>query len=43
MNCFECEVGKACKNFLIKIIQIKYYSTEIHKLKRLHDNELGYM
>ena len=42
-NCFECEVVKACKACLNKITQIKYYSTEINKLKRLPENEFGYM
>ena len=43
MNCFECEVEKACRNCLKRITQIKYYSTEINKLKRLPENDFGYM
>ena len=43
MNCFECEVVKACRKCLKRITQIKYYSTEINKLKRLSEKEFGYM
>ena len=39
----ECEVVKACKNCLNKITQTKNYSTEIKQLKRLPENEIGYM
>ena len=43
VNGFNCEVNKACKSCLNRITQIKYYSTEINKLKRLSENEFGYM
>ena len=43
MKCFECELVKACKNCLNKKSSIKYYSTEVIKLKRLSENGLGYM
>ena len=43
LNGSECEVVKACKNCLNKIIQTKYYSTEIKQFKRLSENEIGYM
>ena len=43
MNCFECEVVKACRNCLKRKTQIKYYSTEINKLKILPENDFGHM
>ena len=43
MNCFECEVDKTCKACLNRNTQIKYYSTETNKLKRLPENDFGYM
>ena len=43
MKCFECEVVKACRICLKRITQFKICSTEIIKLKRLHENEFGYM
>ena len=43
MICFECENVKACRSCLKRITQIKNYSTEINKLKRLPENEFGYM
>ena len=43
MICFECEVVKACRSCLKRITQIKYYSTEINKIKRLPENEFGFM
>ena len=43
INCFECEVVKACRSCLNRITQIKYYSTEINKLKRLPENDFGHM
>ena len=35
MNCFECEVVKACKSCLNRITQTKNYSTEIKKIKKI--------
>ena len=43
MNCFECEVVTACRSCLKRITLFKNYSTEINKLKRLPENEFGYM
>ena len=43
MRCFECEVVKSGNNCLAKITQNKCYSTEINRMKRLHENEFGYM
>ena len=43
MKCFECAVIKACRSCLKRITQIKYDSTEINKLKRLPENEFGFM
>ena len=41
--CFECEVLKTCKICLSKTTQNKFYSTESTKLRKLPENELGYM
>ena len=43
MNCFECEVFKACNSCLNRRTQYKYYSTEINKFKKLAENEFGFM
>ena len=43
MDWFESEVVKTRKTCLNIISQIKCYSTEINKLKRLPENEFGYM
>ena len=43
VNCFECEIVKACGSCLRRITLIEYYSTEINKLKKLPENEFGYM
>ena len=40
---FECELDRACESCLKRITQIKHYTTEIIKLKRLTENEFGYM
>ena len=40
---FECEIVRSCKNCVKKITQIKYYSTKSNKLRRLPENEFGYM
>ena len=42
-NCFECKIARACESCLNRITQIKYYTTEINKLKRLPENEFAYM
>ena len=39
MNCFNCEMKKACKTCLDLISQKKTYSTDINKLKRKPPNE----
>ena len=43
MNCFECEVVKAYRSCLKRITQIKYFSNDINKLKRLPEIEFGCM
>ena len=43
LNCFDCEISKSCDKCLKRITQIKMYSTEISKLKRLTPDENGYM
>ena len=43
MTCFGCEVVEACKTCLNEITQIKYYSTEINKIKTSPEEEFGYM
>ena len=43
MNSFECEVVEAYRSCLKRINQIKFYSTEINKPKRLPENEFGYI
>ena len=43
MNCFDYELAKSCDNCYKKITQIKDYSTEIIKLKRLLPNKYGYV
>ena len=44
MNCFQCELVKACRNCLNKKTEIKYYSTGINESKkRLPENEFGFM
>ena len=43
LNFFECEIVKACRSCLKRITQIKYFSTENNELKRLPENEFGYM
>ena len=40
---FEGEIARACESCLKRITQIKYYTTENTKLKRLPENEIGYM
>ena len=42
-NCFECGSDKVCKNCLNKKTRFNFYSTEVNRLKRLPENELGYM
>ena len=43
MNCFQCELVEVCKSCVNRITEIKYFSTKINKLKRLPENEFGYM
>ena len=39
MNCFNCEVAKACKSCLDLVSQKKTYSTDINMLKRKPAND----
>ena len=43
MNCFNCEMEKACKSCLDLISQKKTYSTDINTLKRKPPNEYHQM
>ena len=43
MNCFNCEMGRACKSCLDLISQKKTYSTDINMLKRKPPNEYHQM
>ena len=43
LNCFDCEISRSFDKCLKRITQIKVYSTEINKLKRLPPHENGYM
>ena len=43
LNCFDCEISKSCDKCLERITQIKVYSREINKLKRLPPDENGCM
>ena len=42
-NCFECEIARACGSYVKRITQAKYYTSEINQLKRLPENEFGYI
>ena len=42
-NWFECGLDKVCKNCLNKKTRIKFYSTDVNRLKRLPENEFGYI
>ena len=39
MNCFNCEMGRACKSCLDLISRKETYSTDINMLKRKPANE----
>ena len=43
LNCFDCEISRSCDKCLKRITQVKVYSTEINKLRRLPPDEYGYM
>ena len=43
LNCFDGELSRSCDKCFKRITQIKYYSTEINKLKRLPPNKNCYM
>ena len=40
---FDCEISRSCDKCLNRMTQIKFFSTEINKLKRQPPDENGYI